>query len=171
MAIRAGEHMGTVLYRDAREFFNAAREAAREVRSIRRQIERMEMAAEGIGGGTHTARVRSTPTHDRMAREVAARVDVTAKLERRAEELEGLIDAACAVLYGSDQVSDGLYKLCTPWWVDALYHYYIGLRSWQQVAYMLDYSKRQVMRGASAALDVADAVGFSHALAGAGVAE
>ena len=40
--------MGTVLYRDAREFFNAARAAAREVRSIRRQIERMEMAAEGL---------------------------------------------------------------------------------------------------------------------------
>ena len=158
--------MATVLYHDARELFEAAREAARDSRRIKRQIMRMEAAADGIGGGSGAARVSSSPRHDRMESATAARVDATEMLERRQEEDERVIDAACRVLFGKDQVSGGLYQLCPSWWVDALYHYYIGLCSWAEVAYRLEYSKRQVMRGARAALEVADSRGMAETVAG-----
>lgn len=158
--------MAMVLFHDARELFEAAREAARDSRRIKRQIQRMEASADGLGGSSGMARVSSSQANDRMAAKTAARVDAIERLERRQEEDELIVDAACRVLYGKDQSSGGLYALCPPWWADALYHYYIGLCSWAEVAYRLQYSKRQVMRGARAALEVADARGMAETVAG-----
>ena len=145
------------MYRTAREFFEAAREAARDARRIGRQLDGMERRALALGGGGFEPRVRSTPDPDRIGRDVSAKVDNAAILRERQEADYALIDAACAVLYGPDNRS-GLYAL-VGWPADAIFHHYLALRTWDEVADMMGYSAPHVRRQVSAALDVADANG------------
>lgn len=157
------------MYQTARELFEAAREAARDAERCRRQLEAMERRADGLGGGGFEPRVRSTPDHDRMAGRVAALVDQGDRLERRQAEDYRLIDAACAVLYG-DESDGGLYAL-VGWPADAIYHHYLALRTWDETADMLMYSKRRVLECVSAALELADANGLARTRLGVGMAE
>lgn len=145
------------MYRTAREFFEAAREAARDAARISRQLDGMERRALALGGGGFEPRVRSTPDPDRIGRSVSAMVDHEAALRQRADDDYALIDAACAVLYGPDNRS-GLYAL-VGWPADAIYHHYLALRTWEETAYLLGYSAPHVRRQVAAALDVADGNG------------
>jgi len=144
-------------YASAREFFDAAREAARDAERCRRQLAEMEGRAASLGGGGFEPRVRSTPEPDRMAGRVAAMVDREGMLERRQDECYEVIDAACRVLYGPDNRS-GLYAL-VGWPADAIWHHYLGLRTWEEVGELLGYSPAHARRMASMALDLADANG------------
>jgi len=145
------------MYRSAREFFEAAREAARDAARISRQLDGMERRALALGGGGFEPRVRSTPDPDRIGRAVGSLLDNEAILLQRQESDYALIDAACAVLYGPDNRS-GLYAL-VGWPADAIWHHYLGLRTWDETAALLGYSAPHVRRQVSAALDVADANG------------
>ena len=145
------------MFRTAREFFEAAREAARDARRISRQLDGMERRALALGGGGFEPRVRSTPDPDRTGRAVAAMLDNEAVLRARQESDYALIDSACAVLYGPDNRS-GLYAL-VGWPADAIWHHYLGLRTWDETADLMGYSAPHVRRQVAAALDVADANG------------
>ena len=171
------------MYATAREMFEAAREAALDAERIGRELAAMEGRSESLGFGGFQPRVRSTPEPDRMAGRVAAMVDRSDMLARRMDEDYRLIDAACEVLYGKDgRVTDaacrvlygpdrrsGLYAL-VGWPADAIYHHYLGLRTWEQVADMLGYSVQHVRRQAMAALDLADANGQMWTEQGRGMA-
>ena len=145
------------MYRTAREFFEAAREAARDAARISRQLDGMERRALALGGGGFEPRVRSTPDPARIGRDGSAKVDTESILRARQESDYALIDAACAVLYGPDRRS-GLYAL-VGWPADAIFHHYLALRTWDEVADMMGYSAPHVRRQVAAALDVADANG------------
>ena len=145
------------MYRTAREFFEAAREAARDAARISRQLDGMERRALALGGGGFEPRVRSTPDPDRIGRAVGSLLDNEAVLRSRQESDYALIDAACAVLYGPDNRS-GLYAL-VGWPADAIWHHYLGLRTWEDTADLMGYSTRHVQTCVAAALDVADANG------------
>jgi len=145
------------MYRTAREFFEAAREAARDAQRISRQLDGMERRALAMGGGGFEPRVRSTPDPDRIGRAVGSLLDNEAILLQRQESDYALIDAACAVLYGPDNRS-GLYAL-VGWPADAIFHHYLALRTWDEVADLMGYSAPHVRRQVAAALDVADANG------------
>jgi len=153
----------------AREFFEAARDAARDAASIARQLDGMESRALSLGGGGFEPRVRSTPDPDRMGAAVSAKVDHEGILERRQEGDYRIIDAACAVLYGRDNRS-GLYAL-VGWPADAIYHHYLALRTWDETARLMGYSTRHVQTCVAAALDVADANGQMWTELGEGMAE
>lgn len=155
-------------YATSREFFDAVRTAARDAERIGRQLAEMEARAESLGGGGFEPRVRSTPDHDRMAARVAASMDHEARLEDRREEDYRLIDAACEVLYGADNRS-GLYAL-VGWPADAIYHHYLSLRTWDDVADLMGYSTRHVQTCVSAAFDLADANGDMWTRLGQGIA-
>lgn len=157
------------MHATAREFFESAREAARDAARCRRQLDAMECRADGLGGGGFEPRVRSTPDHDRMGARVAALADHGGMLERRLEEDYRLIDAACAVLYGRDN-RGGLYAL-VGWPADAIYHHYLALRTWEETADLLMYSRRRVLECVSMAFDVADANGIERTRLGIGMAE
>ena len=157
------------MYATARESFEAARSAAREADRIGRELAEMEGRAASLGGGGFEPRVRSTPEPDRMASRVASKVDREGMLERRQEEDYRLIDAACAVLYGPDNRS-GLYAL-VGWPADAIWHHYLALRTWEQVADLMGYSVRHVQTCVRAALDLADANGQMWTELGEGMAE
>lgn len=157
------------MYRTAREFFEAAREAARDARRISRQLDGMERRSLALGGGGFEPRVRSTPDPDRIGRGVAAKVDNEAVLRERRQADRALIDAARAVLYGHDR-RGGLYAL-VGWPADAIFHHYLGLRTWEDTADLMGYSTRHVQTCVAAALDVADANGQMWTELGEGMAE
>ena len=144
-------------YSSAREFFEAAREAARDAERIRRQLESMEQRTLSLGGGGFDPRVRSTPDPERISTRIIAGFDVTERLQARQEEDYRLIDSACEVLYGEDNRS-GLYAM-VGWPADAIYHHYLALRTWEQTADILGYSDRHTYEMVRAALDRASKCG------------
>jgi hypothetical protein len=156
------------MHATAREFFESAREAARDAERIRRQLDAMESRALSLGGGGFEPRVRSTPDPDRIGASVSAMLDQGERLRERADEDYAIIDAACKVLYGADNRS-GLYAL-VGWPADAIYHHYLALRTWEETASMLGYSVQHVRRQVLYALDLADANGQMWTELGRGMA-
>lgn len=156
------------MHATAREFFESAREAARDAERIRRQLDAMESRALTLGGGGFEPRVRSTPDPDRIGASVSAMLDQGERLRERADEDYRAIDAACKVLYGADNRS-GLYAL-VGWPADAIYHHYLALRTWEETASMLGYSVQHVRRQVLYALDLADANGQMWTELGQGMA-
>lgn len=156
------------MHATAREFFESAREAARDAERIARQLDGMEARALSLGGGGFEPRVRSTPDPDRIGATVAASIDQGERLRARQDEDYRAIDAACRVLYGADNRS-GLYAL-VGWPADAIYHHYLALRTWEDTAALLGYSPAHVRRMAMCALDLADANGQMWTELGRGMA-
>lgn len=150
----------------ARDFFEAARDAARDADRTARELAALDGGVPS--GGGFGPRVRSTPDPDRIGRHVAGALDRRAMLEARQDEDYRLIDAACAVLYGRDNRS-GLYAL-VGWPADAIYHHYLALRTWEETARMLGYSVPHVRRQVMCALDLADANGQMWTELGVGMA-
>lgn len=157
------------MHATAREFFESAREAARDAERIARQLDGMESRALSLGGGGFEPRIRSTPDPDRIGATVAASIDQGERLRARQDEDYRAIDAACRVLYGADNRS-GLYAL-VGWPADAIYHHYLALRTWEDTAALLGYSVRHVQTCVRAALDLADANGQMWTELGRGLAE
>ena len=157
------------MHATAREFFEAAREAARDAERIRRQLAAMESRMLSLGGGGYEGRVRSTPDPDRIGASVSAMLDQTDRLREREAEDYAVIDAACRVLYGPDNRS-GLYAL-VGWPADAIYHHYLALHTWEGTAAMLGYSVSHVKHSVCVALDLADANGQMWTELGRGMAE
>lgn len=155
-------------YQTAREFFEAAREAARDADRIRLQLAAMDARSESLGGGGFEPRVRSTPTHDRMGSAVASFVDREQKLRAQQEYDYAIIDKACALLYGTDN-EHGLRSLLG-WPADALFHHYLALLTWDATAQILGYSASHVRNQANAALDYLDANGELFTTLGIGLA-
>lgn len=153
-------------YASAREFFEAAREAARDAERIRRQLDAMDETSTSLGCSGFEPRVRSTPDPDAIGRRVSAAIDQGERLRRRQEEDYALIDAACAVLYGTDSDA-GLWALAG-WRADAIYHHYLALRTWAEVGDMLGYTAEHVCRESMAALEMADAWGIASVVDGMG---
>lgn len=156
------------MYATAREFFESAREAARDAERIRRQLDAMESRSLSLGSGGFEPRVRSTPDPDRIGASVSAMLDQGERLRERADEDYAVIDAACRVLYGADNRS-GLYAL-VGWPADAIYHHYLALRTWEETAAMLGYSVQHVRRQVLCVLDLADANGQMWTELGRGMA-
>lgn len=157
------------MHASAREFFEAAREAASDAARIDRQLAEQEERALSLGGGGLGERVSSTPTRDRMADGVAAMVDHKAILERRQEEDYRVIDRACAILYGTDNDA-GLWAL-VGWPADAIFHHYLALRTWEETGALLGYSHRYVQERVAWAFELADANGQWWTERGRGMAE
>lgn len=155
----------------ARDLFESASEASRDAERCRKQLDAIEQRALSIGGPSLDAHVRGGGETDRIGRDVAALVDRERELYQRIEDDYRLIDLACAVLYGKDGMSDGLASIAPPWWADALWHHYLALTKWEDVAAMLDYAPRNVMRCAYAGLDLIDSVGLLDTIDGTGIAE
>ena len=155
-------------YDTCRELFEAASEAVRDAARCGRELDALDA---GPSPSPFEPRVTSGGMRDATERRIIGTMERRAALESRMDEDERLIDAACSILYGGDQISDGLATLCPPWWADALYHRYIGRMGWPAVATLLCFSERHVTGCARAALEVADAHGMARTVAGRGMAD
>lgn len=155
----------------AREFFDSVRAAVIDAERCRWQLDAMESQALSVGSPSFDAHVRGGE-RDRIGRDVAAMVDRESELNGRIESDYLLIDTACEILYGKDGMSDGLAALApSPWWADAIYHRYLGLRTWPEVAELLGVTARSAQKGVRAAFDIADGYGLTATVAGVGHAE
>lgn len=154
---------------DTRAFFESARAAAVDAQRAGRELAEMEEADASLGGSGFEPRVRSTPDPDAIGRRVVSAFDRRAMLEARQEADYRLIDRACELLYGADNRS-GLYAL-VGWPADAIYHHYLGLRTWEDAAALMGYSVRHVQTCVAAAFDLADANGRMWTELGIGMAE
>lgn len=160
-------------YESARGLFDAAREAATDVQRVTKELDVLERGEGSTAYGAHSfeARIRVGRTCDRTANMAVTRADRREQLSRRLEADYAVIDAACAVLYGNDQMHDGLATLVPSWWCDAIYYHYLALWKWKDVASFLCYSTEHVIRSASAALETADANRAMWTRMGVGFAE
>lgn len=154
----------------ARELFEAARDASLDAAKVTAELDALDEQAARIGSPSLDPRGRGTRGGDAIGRRVAHIIDRQESLERRLGEDYDLIDAACAVLYGSDGISDGLATLAPPWWADAIYHHYVGLRTWDGTAALVLYSKRYVQECVRTAFEIMDANGMAATVAGIGSA-
>ena len=161
-----------MIYGSAREFFDAVRAAAQDIERTTRRLEALEESAYGVSGFDPTAiRVRTSCSGgDAMALRVDRLVRDRQRLEDRIEEDYRMIDAADAVLYGND-FADGLAALAPPLWADLLYHHYVALRTWREVAALVGYSEKYCIALSRAAFDVLDANGDRWTRLGVGFAE
>ena len=157
-------------FESSRELFEAASDAVRDAEACRRQLDALEEGALSVGSPSLDARV-SGGDHDRIGRTVANLVDREKELDARMEQDYALIDAATCVLYGRDQMSDGLACLMPPWVADAIWQHFLALHTWDYVSELMGYCKSQVIRTVRAAFEVMDAHGMAATVEGRGIAE
>lgn len=157
------------MFASARDLFESAREASRDMARIRRQLDAMEHRASSLGSGGFEPRVRSTHDPDRMGGAVVTKVDMEERLRERYDDDRRLVDMATSVLYG-DEGGGGLWAL-VGWRADAIAQHYLHDLTWAQVGDLLCYSEQHVWREAMAALETCDAWGIDAVMQGRGRAE
>jgi hypothetical protein len=89
-------------------------------------------------------------------------VDHKSVIERRQERYYDLIDRACVVLYGPDQMTGGLARDKSPAWADVLWWRYCAGAKWSVVARSTGNSERQAQEYVAEALAWIDRVGYMH---------
>lgn len=158
-------------YADAREFFEAARDANADARRCKRVLDQLEEIATRVSGNSFEVHARGGSKHDRLERAVIQCAEVEERLRFRMLADWQLIDRASEVLYGKGY-DLGLYELVPHWWVDCVWFYYLAGWPWKDVAWhMGKKSKQSCIRAARCALEAADAHGMIDAMEGRGFAE
>lgn len=156
-------------YRDARDFFEAVREASREAERTRLTLLRME-AREGARAQTYAERVSVGGERDRMAT-TDARIDYEGRMGERIEEDYALLDLACRALYGEGTGKGGLDALMGSAVADSISFRYVDARPWEEVAALTGYSSKQCQRLCAVGLDACDFFGWANLVGGVGEAE
>ena len=162
--------MSPYQFTDARSLFEAAFNATQELTRNRNTLAEME-AHEGVKGANVTGVGHASGIGDPY-RATDRRIDYEERTRAIIEEDESLIDYACSVLYGRDQMgrTGGLYTLAPRVCADVIcLRYCMGIK-WEAVADMVRYSKSHVKRLAAQGFDVIDAYGISATIDGVGTA-
>lgn len=155
-------------FTDARSLFEAAREATREITRSRNTLQRME-SMEGARGANVTGVGHASGIADPYA-PTDARMDYERRIQATIEEDEALVDYACSVLYGTDQMgrTGGLYTLAPRVCADVIcLHYCMGIK-WEVVAGMVGYSTRYAKDRARMGFEIVDAYGINATIEGKG---
>lgn len=156
-------------YRDARDFFEAVREASREAERTRLTLLRME-AREGARAQTYAERVSVGGERDRMAT-TDSRIDYEARMAERIEQDYALLDLACRVLYGEESGKGGVDALMGSAVADCISFRYVDARPWPEVAALMGYSRwsrRSLRDMCQQGFDAIDSLGWERAIEGIG---
>lgn len=156
-------------YSNARDFFEAVREASREAERTRLTLMQME-AREGVRAQGYEAQGRSGHMSDRTAA-TDARVDYEERMRERIEADYALIDLACRVLYGEESGKGGVDALMGSAVADCLSFRYVDARPWREVAALLGYSRwsRRSLRDlCQQGFDAIDFFGWDNVVGGMG---
>ena len=156
-------------YSNARDFFEAVREASREAERTRLTLLRME-AREGARAQTYAERVSVGGERDRMAH-TDSRIDYETRMAERIEQDYRLLDLACRVLYGEESGKGGVDRLMGSTVADCISFRYVDARPWPEVAALLGYSRwsRRSLRDlCQQGFDAIDALGWERAIEGIG---
>lgn len=156
-------------YACARDLFDACRSAAQDAERLSRTLARME-AREGVRAQSYESHGRSGHRSDAMSA-TDRRMDWEGRVRERRKADYGLIDLACKVIYGDDQLgSGGVAALLGTRQADVVWWRCCGLASWGEIADKLGISERQAQYDYDAACDVVDGLGLWCVTHGLGLA-
>lgn len=165
-----GHQAQTPTFRSAREFFEAARAAVRDMAEAQEQLDRLDEPATdgGTGLGAH---VRSSATPDAIGARVVRKVAKAERLERRIAYDELLADSAGEVIWGpSWDGFAGVASLLTDRHADVMDHYYVEALTWPETAAAMHLSVSRCRQLRNVACDCVDAYGIARVLEGTGIA-
>ena len=160
---RFAEAMRLERFGDARELFDAVRDASYELWRHDAEYNAMERRALSLGGGI--ASVSSPGSERDRTRPVDAMVDFEAMMARRVDEWCDLVDFGEAVLYGRDW-EHGIAKSLGIGYAEVMELVYIQRLSMRETSKRLRLSERTAKRMKARALRFIDAVGTGAAIAG-----
>ena len=124
----------------AETFFQAVKCASDENSRALAQIMSMQ-ETEDVRAQSYSPSIAPGSNSDVMRR-VDKRIDMEERLNKRLENNYKLIDIACTVLYGEDQMGHGgLYKLKGDVYADVLSWRYLHCFGWQKLAKRMGMSK------------------------------
>lgn len=148
---------------DARELFDAVRDASYELWRHDAEYNAMERRALALGGGI--ASVSSPGSERDRTLPVDAMVDFEAMMARRVDEWCELVDFGESVLYGRDW-EHGIAKSLGIGYAEVMELVYIQRLSMRETSKRLRLSERTAKRMKARALRFIDAVGTGAAIAG-----
>ena len=148
-------------YSTAYELFEAARDAAQQNDSMRRRIERMELAEQRSSQGEPISRGSIA---DRMAR-VDARLDMEGEFAQAMAENWELVDYASEVLYGEGGRA-GLASALGIQYADAIWWRYLANCKWDDVAEACKVTARTCQTRVQVGMDFIDSNGIEATRAG-----
>ena len=148
---------------DARELFDAVRDASYELWRHDAEYNAMERRALSLGGGIASAGAPGSE-RDRL-RPVDAMVDFEEMMRRRVDEWCSIVDFGEAVLYGTDW-EHGIARSLGLGYAEVMELTYIQRLSLRETARRLRLSERTARRMKSRALSFIDAIGFDAAVSG-----
>lgn len=143
---------------NAREYFEQASDAARDIRRCEETYKRL-CAKERLQAQRIDNMPRGNGHHD-FTFVTDARLDFEASLPERLESDNAVISDAYALLYGSDG-KGGLYAIMGGVYADILYMRYVELMKWEKIAEYVFYTDRNCRLLARKALDFIDERGFA----------
>lgn len=153
----------------ARELFEAAREAVRDVERVDRMLENME-AREGLRA--HPIAVsRHGAGHSDPMKPTDARIDAEAAAHRRMEEDCAIIDLANALCYGRwYDGRGGVDALLGTMYADCLYWVYLSGEKMGTITRILQRNNSTVHTMNRTSFETLDAYGIQRAIDGTGLA-
>lgn len=128
----------TYAYSEPQDFFEAVRSAQKGLAAKRRIIENIERTEQSLPGGIVP---QARPGEVKPNAITDVKLDKLAAWEADIAEAAKLIASAYAVLYGEKQ-SGGLLALLGVQYAELLDCRYIQLKSWEDVASTIGYSRR-----------------------------
>lgn len=160
--------MSPYQFTDARSLFEAAYNATQELTRNRNTLAEME-ANEGVHGANVTGVGHASGIGDPY-RATDRRIDYEERTRANIEEDESLIDYACSVLYGRDQMgrTGGLYTLAPRVCADVICLHWCMGASWEETARMVGYSERYAQDRARMGFEIVDAYGIEATIEGKG---
>ena len=153
-------------FENARELFEAARDAAIERDRAKAQLEKMRHRTLGhgssISGGGRGGRkdVNGTSASDAI-------LDYETMMRSRLKDDERLLTLAAALTYGKNG-REGVAAILGTEYADVLFWRYLNAETWVSCGSICHIAPATAKRRAMTALDAIDAVGIRHALDGLG---
>lgn len=143
----------------AKEYFEGIRAEVVETERAREMLERMR-AKESVKAQSYQE-VTGNGCASGGSLAILQRIDFEERLEKRISEAHGLIEDACALLYGSDG-RGGLAKLKGARYADAICMGYLQAQPWEEVAEIMQSSKQWCRKLCDVGFVYIDTVGWAY---------
>lgn len=142
----------------AKEYFEGIRAEVVETERAREMLERMK-AKEGAKAQSYREGTGSGDASD-ASLAILQRIDFEERLQRRVAGARGMIDDACAVLYGADG-RGGLAKLKGTRYADAICMAYCQAQPWDEIAEIMQSSQQWCRKLCDVGFVYIDTVGWA----------
>lgn len=143
---------------DAKEYFESIRDEVASIDHAKEMLARLK-AREGAKAQSYSAGGGGGSSDPMDA--INSRIDFEGRLERRIADSQAEVDEACVLLYGADN-RGGLAKLKGNRYADALCMAYLQAMQWDEIADVMQCSRRWCVELCNTAFRYIDDVGFAY---------